>query len=56
MSARTILFTIAALFGFAGNSLLCRVALAQEHIDAASFTCVRLVTGALVLAGTGRSR
>jgi drug/metabolite transporter (DMT)-like permease len=50
VSARTILFTVAALIGFAGNSLLCRVALAQEHIDAASFTCVRLVTGALVLA------
>jgi drug/metabolite transporter (DMT)-like permease len=58
VSARTILFTVAALIGFAGNSLLCRVALAQEHIDAASFTCVRLVTGALVLAvlAAGRPR
>jgi drug/metabolite transporter (DMT)-like permease len=49
VSARTILCTVAALVGFAGNSLLCRVALAQQHIDAASFTCVRMLTGALVL-------
>lgn len=47
---RTILPTIAALAAFAGNSLLCRVALAGRHIDAATFTAVRIVSGALVLA------
>jgi drug/metabolite transporter (DMT)-like permease len=39
----------AALVGFAANSLLCRAALGARSIDAASFTCVRLASGALVL-------
>jgi drug/metabolite transporter (DMT)-like permease len=34
---------------FAGNSLLCRLALQHTAIDPASFTAVRLVSGALVL-------
>jgi drug/metabolite transporter (DMT)-like permease len=34
---------------FAANSLLCRAALADPLIDAASFTTVRLISGALVL-------
>lgn len=34
---------------FAGNSLLCRLALRNPLIDAASFTAVRLVSGAAVL-------
>ena len=34
---------------FAGNSLLCRVALKHTSIDAASFTAIRLVSGALML-------
>jgi drug/metabolite transporter (DMT)-like permease len=38
-----------AMFAFAGNSLLCRMALAQTAIDAASFTGIRLLSGALVL-------
>jgi len=38
-----------ALVGFAGNSLLCRLALRGGEIDAASFTGVRLATGALAL-------
>jgi drug/metabolite transporter (DMT)-like permease len=42
--------TALALICFAGNSLLCRLALAEGHVDAASFTAVRLVSGALVLA------
>jgi drug/metabolite transporter (DMT)-like permease len=48
---RTGLLTVLALVGFAANSLLCRAALAGgEHlIDAASFTWVRLVSGAGVL-------
>jgi len=34
---------------FAGNSVLCRLALLQTGIDAASFTTVRVCSGALVL-------
>ena len=45
-----------ALTGFAGNSLLCRLALAEARIDAASFTAVRLISGALVLALIVRGR
>lgn len=41
--------TALALVGFAGNSLLCRLALAAGAIDAASFTAIRLASGALVL-------
>lgn len=37
------------MIAFAGNSVLCRLALRQAHIDAASFTLVRLVSGALCL-------
>jgi drug/metabolite transporter (DMT)-like permease len=48
---RTTIFTALALIAFAGNSLLCRAALAHTHIDAASFTTVRLLSGALVLWG-----
>ena len=47
---RTALLTSLALVAFAGNSLLCRLALKQTSIDAASFTSVRLASGALVLA------
>jgi drug/metabolite transporter (DMT)-like permease len=39
----------AALVGFAANSLLCRAALGTRSIDAASFTAIRLASGALVL-------
>ena len=46
----TATLTVLALLAFAGNSLLCRLALQQTTIDAASFTSVRLVSGALVLA------
>ena len=47
---RTATLTGLALLAFAGNSLLCRLALKQTSIDAASFTSVRLTSGALVLA------
>ncbi len=46
---RLAFLTLLALLGFAANSLLCRAALAHTSIDAASFTSVRLVAGALVL-------
>ena len=48
--ARTAGLTAIALLAFAGNSLLCRTALRDSAIDAASFTSVRLVSGALMLA------
>ena len=47
--ARIALLTLLALLAFAGNSLLCRAALAHTDIDAASFTLVRLLSGAVVL-------
>jgi drug/metabolite transporter (DMT)-like permease len=37
------------MIAFASNSLLCRLALRQTTIDAASFTLVRIVSGALCL-------
>lgn len=46
---RTIALTSAALAGFAANSLLCRAALAGGSIDPATFTLVRLVSGAVAL-------
>lgn len=47
---KTALATSGALLAFAANSLLCRWALGPERIDAASFTAVRIVAGAAVLA------
>lgn len=38
-----------AMLAFAGNSLLCRLALRQTEIDPATFTGVRLAAGALFL-------
>lgn len=46
---KTISLTMLALLAFAGNSLLCRAALANSSIDPASFTAVRLLSGAMVL-------
>jgi drug/metabolite transporter (DMT)-like permease len=37
------------MIAFAGNSLLCRVALKDTSIDAASFTAIRLISGAVML-------
>lgn len=37
------------MVAFAGNSLFCRMALKETSIDAASFTSVRLLSGALML-------
>jgi len=47
--ARTFALTSLAMIAFAGNSLLCRAALKQTGIDAASFTAIRLVSGAAML-------
>ncbi|TBW34782.1 EamA family transporter [Azotobacter chroococcum] len=49
MTARTLLLTALAMLAFAGNSLLCRLALRDTAIDAASFTGVRILAGALTL-------
>jgi drug/metabolite transporter (DMT)-like permease len=38
-----------AMIAFAGNSLLCRLALKHTTIDAASFTTIRLLSGAAML-------
>lgn len=46
---KTFLYTVMALLAFAANSVLCRLALSDEAIDAASFTSVRLVSGVLML-------
>lgn len=47
--ARTISLTVFAMIAFAGNSLLCRAALKNTGIDAASFTTIRLISGAVML-------
>ncbi|GAB3470057.1 EamA family transporter [Azotobacter salinestris] len=49
MTARTLLLTTLAMLAFAGNSLLCRLALRDTGIDAASFTGMRILAGALTL-------
>jgi len=41
--------TLIAMLAFAGNSLLCRVALRDTTIDPGSFTTLRIVAGALML-------
>ncbi len=47
---KAVILTTFALVAFAMNSLLCRMALGAQEIDAASFTAVRLLSGAVVLA------
>ena len=48
--------TAVAMLAFAANSLLCRFALRQDHIDPAGFGAVRLLAGALVLACVMRAK
>jgi len=48
-SLSTVLLTAVAMIAFAANSVLCRMALAPEAIDPASFTSLRLVSGAVTL-------
>lgn len=47
---KTITYTTLALIAFAANSMLCRLALGKSAIDAASFTSIRLASGAAALA------
>ncbi|HEX8885361.1 MAG TPA: EamA family transporter, partial [Noviherbaspirillum sp.] len=56
MTMRTACLTLLAMLAFAANSLLCRLALKDGHIDAASFTALRIGSGALVLALIIRAR
>lgn len=44
-----IINTLLAMTAFAANSLLCRAALNTTNIDPASFTSIRLLSGAIVL-------
>lgn len=46
---KTITFTVLALVAFAANSVLGRLALGEKTIDAANFTTIRLLSGAIVL-------
>jgi drug/metabolite transporter (DMT)-like permease len=49
MHPKLIVLTLLSLLAFAGNSLLCRIALKQTAIDPTSFVAIRLLSGALVL-------
>ncbi|SMF55184.1 Threonine/homoserine efflux transporter RhtA [Alteromonadaceae bacterium Bs31] len=46
---KTVIYTCLALLAFAGNSVLCRLALGEQSLDAASFTAIRLLSGAAFL-------
>ncbi len=48
-TARVMLLTMLAMLAFAGNSLLCRAAFIHAGIDAASFTSIRIFSGAVTL-------
>jgi drug/metabolite transporter (DMT)-like permease len=47
--------TLLALIAFASNSILCRLALASSAIDPATFTAIRIVSGAIALALIARA-
>jgi drug/metabolite transporter (DMT)-like permease len=49
MKMRVFTLTLLAMIAFASNSLLCRAALKETNIDAASFTFVRIFSGAAAL-------
>jgi drug/metabolite transporter (DMT)-like permease len=51
-----IALTSLSMMAFASNSLLCRVALKHTSIDAASFTTIRLISGAAMLWLVARAR
>lgn len=48
-TTRAVFLTGVAMLAFAGNSILCRLALRDGAIDPASFTSIRLVSGAVTL-------
>jgi drug/metabolite transporter (DMT)-like permease len=49
MRTRSFILTLFAMIAFASNSLLCRAALKQTSIDPATFTFVRILSGAVML-------
>jgi len=53
---RVFVLTSLAMIAFAGNSLLCRMALRSSQIDPASFTSIRILSGAVVLFLVTRTR
>lgn len=55
LALRTVLLTSITMVAFASNSLLCRLALQHAAIDAASFSSIRLVSGAVTLAILARA-
>ena len=54
--ARIAGLTVLAMMAFAGNSILCRLALRHTAIDPASFTAIRIFAGALMLWLMGMAR
>jgi hypothetical protein len=46
---KTLASTLFALLAFAANSVLCRLALGENAIDATSFTVIRLLSGIVIL-------
>jgi drug/metabolite transporter (DMT)-like permease len=50
---QTVIYTTLAMVAFAANSLLNRLALGNSAMDASSYTTVRLVSGAIMLAVIG---
>ena len=46
---KPLLLTLLAMLAFAANSILCRMALGGQLIDAASFTAIRLLSGSILL-------
>ncbi len=49
LPCRFVMLTCLAMLAFAGNSVLCRLALRDTDIDPASFTAIRLLSGAITL-------
>jgi hypothetical protein len=45
-TARVFILTLLAMIAFASNSLLCRAALKESSLDPATFTLVRIFSGA----------
>jgi drug/metabolite transporter (DMT)-like permease len=56
MKARSFILTLLAMIAFASNSLLCRAALKQTSIDPATFTFIRIWSGAVMLYFVLRTR
>ena len=48
-TAPTVIYATLALLAFAANSVLCRLALREAAIDPATFTSIRVVSGAVML-------